>query len=52
MFSSSFKVGMTIETELARAEESVMQSFFEIEFQRSTFDGRTQSNRSRLPAGP
>jgi hypothetical protein len=34
MFSSSFKVGMTIETELARAEESVMQSFSEIEFQR------------------
>ena len=33
---------MTIETELARARESVMQSFSEIEFQRSTFDGRTQ----------
>ena len=43
---------MTIETELARAEESVMQSLSEIEFQRSTFDGRTQSNRNRLPARP
>ena len=26
-----------------------MQSFSEIEFQRSTFDGRTQRNRSRFP---
>jgi hypothetical protein len=52
MFSSSFKVGMTTETELAREEKFVMQSFSEIEFQRSTFDGRTESNRSQLPARP